>query len=121
MYFCLCYLQVERMMTSKLSMLKEKEVLSDYFPEIVNGITDISSLLPYFVKERIITRHDLEMINAITTTRDQVIKFLNYISGPLDGRNIRPFQSMLRIMEERGNASTRDLAKEIKSKLINKL
>ena len=102
------------MASSKLR--KENEVFSEHFADLCYGITDIDSLLPHFVTERIINANDVEQINAKVTTTDKMKALISHISSPLHVGYNKPFESMLQIMEEYGNITTQKIAKNIKSK-----
>jgi len=65
---------------------------------------DVDNLLLYFVKESIIQADDVGVIKALTTTKDQVQKLLQHISGP---GNVKSFHAMLYVMEEHGKQATR--------------
>jgi len=51
-------------------------------------MVDVDNLLSYFVKESIIQADDVGVIKALTTTKDQVQKLLQHISGPLQAGNV---------------------------------
>lgn len=100
--------------------LKEELVFNKHFPKLCNAIIDIDKLLPYFIPENVISTDDLDEINAVPSTKKtRVQKLMSYISGPLKGGNTQPFYTMLRIMEDYGNQATEQLAKQIRSAIIN--
>ena len=73
-------------------------------------MVDVVNLLPYFVQEKLIKVGDLEEIRARERTKDKVMKLLHYIDGPLQAGSVECFYTLLRIMEQRGTASTAKLA-----------
>ena len=89
--------------------LNEKELFRSHYASLCNTLTDINSLLPYFVQENIITPHDEAAINAITRPNQKVRELLLHISGPLTSGDAKGFYTMLTIMKEHGNQSTHDL------------
>ena len=105
-------------------MANEREIFIKHFASLCNTLTDVNNLLPYFVQENIIITNDLEEINGITTTCDKVKKLLLHISGPLTAKDAKGFYTMLTIMKEHGNQSTKDLAVRMShevTSVINKM
>ena len=67
--------------------------------------------------------NDVEEINAITTVPKKVEKLLSHISAPLTVGDAKGFYTMLTILKQHGNQSTKDLAKRMSHELtltINK-
>ena len=102
---------------------KKKEIFTRHYASLCNTLTDVDHLLPYFVQENIINTSNEEEINAITTTSNKVRKLLSHICGPLTAGDAKGFHTMLTIMKEHGNQSTKDLAVRMSHELtlaINK-
>ena len=103
--------------------LNEEIIFTRHYASLCNTLTDVDNLLPYFVEENIINTNNEEEINTITTTSNKVRKLLLHISGPLTAGDAKGFHTMLTIMKERGNQSTKDLAVRMNHELtlaINK-
>ena len=96
---------------------KEHELFLAHYPELCKAITDVENLLPYFVKEDIISVDIHQEINAKFTLNKKAEALMSYISGPLESGNTEKFYKMLKIMEEHGNQATEALAKRIRSKI----
>jgi len=88
---------------------KEQQVFIGHYSKLCDTMTDIDSLLPHFVQQKIIPVDDLEDTSSLTRL-GKVKKLLSHISGPLQAGNSKGFYSMLSIMEERGVQATRELA-----------
>ena len=101
----------------------KKDILTKHYASLCTILTNVDSLLPYFVQEKIISTNDVEEINAITTVPKKVEKLLSHISGPLTAGDVKGFHTMLTIIKQHGNQSTKDLAKRMSHELtltINK-
>lgn len=92
---------------------KDYDIFTKHYASLCSTITDVEHLLPYFVQENIINTNDEAEIQAITTTRNKVKKLLSHIAGPLSAGYAKGFHTMLTIMKEHGNQSTKDLAVRI--------
>ena len=65
--------------------LKEKDVFTRHYASLCKTLTDINTLLPYFVSENIISISDYEEISVLNVTNsEKVVKLLSHISGPLE-------------------------------------
>ena len=89
---------------------KELEVLRKYYPDLIHTLTDINSLLPYCVKENIISFQESDNIFAEKISSHKVIKLLEHVSGPLESGSSGGFYDLLKIMKSEGKAPTKDLA-----------
>ena len=101
--------------------LKEKDVFIRHYASLCSTVTDINTLLPYFVSENIISISDHEKIisDPNVTNSEKVVKLLSHISGPLEAGDAKGFHKMLDIMKERGNQGTKDLAVNMNSEMIS--
>ena len=99
--------------------LKKKDIFIRHYSSLCNTLTDIKTLLPYFVQENIISTSDKEEINALNTSSEKVEKLLSHISGPLKAGDARGFHTMLNIMKEHGSQSTKDLVVKMNSEIIS--
>ena len=98
--------------------LKEKDIFTRHYSSLCNTVTDIKTLLPYFVQENIISTSDIEEISFPNLTNfGRVVKLLSHISGPLEAGDARGFHTMLNIMKEHGSQSTKDLAVKMSSEI----
>ena len=97
----------------------EKDIFTRHYASLCNTLTDVDNLLPYFVQENIICNSDVESIDATTTTSHKVRKLLSHISGPLTAGDTKGFHTMLTIMKEHGNQSTKDLAVKMSSEVTS--
>ena len=88
----------------------KKDIFTRHYASLCSTLTNIDHLLRYFVQDNIITVNNVEEINAITTTPKKVEKLLSHIYGPLEVGDAKGFHTMLTIMKEHGNQSTKDLA-----------
>ena len=95
----------------------ELEIFTRHYSSLCTTLTDVENLLPIFVQENIIKPDDLEEINAIVTTSKKVRKLLSHISGPLQAGDAKGFRTMLTIMKNHGNQSTKDLAGKMNSEM----
>ena len=95
----------------------KKKIFTRHYASLCNTLTDVDHLLPYFVQDNIINTKNEEEINAIATTSNKVKKLLSHISGPLTAGDAEGFHTMLTIMKEHGNQSTKDLAVRISHEL----
>ena len=102
---------------SELKVGCEYEEFSKCYSQLCNTITDVDTLLPYFVQEKIILPDNQQEINAIAEIDEKVQKLMTYISGPLKAGNTEVFYTMLRIMEEYGNQTTQKLTAEMRKSL----
>ena len=91
-------------------------VFTNHYARLCDTLTDIDSLLPHFVVEKVITINDVDEINTIvpSTKKLKVQKLMTHISGPLTAGNTEVFYTMLRIMEDYGHQATQQLADQIK-------
>ena len=90
--------------------LNEKVIFKSHYALLCDTLTDVDHLLRYFVQNSIITTDDVEEINVLATTSKKVEKLLSHISGPLKAGDAKGFHTMLTIMKDHGNQSTKDLA-----------
>ena len=97
--------------------LKEKDIFTRHYSSLCNTLTDIKTLLPYFVQENIISTSDIEEISALNTNSERVVRLLTHISGPLEAGDAKGFHTMLNIMKEHGSQSTKDLAVKMSSEI----
>ena len=95
----------------------EKDIFIKHYASLCSILTNVDSLLRYFVQENIISTNDVEEINAITTVPKKVEKLLSHISGPLTAGDVKGFHTMLTIIKQHGNQSTKDLAERISHEL----
>ena len=93
---------------------KEYTLFEKYFSKLIDIVTDIDTLLPYFVSKRIIKPQDIEVIMAKPRTSERVYKLLMYIEGPLRMTDSTSFHDLLDIMSEHGIITTKKLAATIK-------
>ena len=92
-------------------------MFNQHYPQLCDTLTDVDNLLPYFVRESVITTNDVEEINAKETKKLKVQKLMTHISGPLRAGNTEVFYIMLKIMEENGHLSTKQLADQIRKSI----
>ena len=97
----------------------EREIFTRHYASLCNTLTDVDHLLPYFVEENIICNSDVESIDATTTTSHKVRKLMSHISGPLTAEDTKGFHTMLTIMKDHGNQSTKDLAVKMSSEVTS--
>ena len=97
--------------------LLEEKMFNQHYPQLCDTLTDVDNLLPYFVRESVITTNDVEEINAKETKKLKVQKLMTHISGPLRAGNTEVFYIMLKIMEENGHLSTKQLADQIRKSI----
>ena len=90
-----------------------KDVFTNHYSALCTTLTDIDSLLPFFVAKKIITINDQTIIKGQTGTLNKVTALLPHISGPLDAGNSEGFQIMLTIMNEHGHQATKNLAEKM--------
>ena len=101
----------------------EKDIFTKHYASLCRILTNVNYLLPYFVQEKIISTNDVEEINATTTISKKVEKLLSHISGPLTVGDAKGFYTMLTILKQHSNQSTKDLAERMSHELtldINK-
>ena len=99
------------------SKLNELAVLKENYAFLCNTITDVNTLLKYFVTEKIITTDEEEEIKTYTTKSERVSKLLLNISGPLEAGDSNGFYIMLQIMKTHGVNATQHLANQIISRV----
>ena len=97
----------------------EKDIFTNHYASLCNTLTDVNSLLLYFVQENVITTNDVEEINASKIKSERVEKLLSHISGPLESGDTKGLHTMLTIMKEYGNQSTKDLAVKMSCKVAS--
>ena len=98
--------------------MKEKDVFTRHYASLCKTLTDINTLLPYFVSENIISISDHEWISVPNLPNsEKVVKLLSHISGPLEAGDAKVFHTMLDIMKKHGSQSTKDLADKISETL----
>ena len=97
----------------------EKEIFTKCYASLCKTLTDVNNLLPYFVEKGIITFNDVEEINASKIKSERIEKLLSHISGPLESGDAKGFHTMLTILKENGNQSTKDLARRMSLKVTS--
>ena len=81
---------------------------------MTHTLTDIDTLLPYFISKEVINVQDRAVIKSKPRPSDQVNELLMYINGPLSVNDTTSFYSLLDVMEEHGNITTKQLANAMK-------
>ncbi|XP_065905061.1 uncharacterized protein [Dysidea avara] len=94
---------------------KEYKLYKKYFAEMTHTLTDIDTLLPYFISKEVINVQDRAVIKSKPRPSDQVNELLMYINGPLSVNDTTSFYSLLDVMEEHGNITTKQLANAMKA------
>ena len=92
---------------------KEKEVFTANYVKICSTLTDIDSLLKYFVEENVISVEDQSGINSKVKELEKVTKLLQHISGPLESGDSKGLYTLLTIMDKHGTQATKDLANKL--------
>ena len=95
----------------------ERNIFIRHYASLCSILTNVNSLLPYFIQENIISFSDVEEINAITIVPRKVEKLLLHIAGRLTAGDAQGFYTMLTILKQHGNQSTKDLAGRISHEL----
>jgi len=78
---------------------------------------DVDDLLPWFVQKKIITLNSPVEIWVKIAVREKVEKLLQYVSGTLDGGDVKGFFTLLNIMEVHGTQATKELSITMRSHL----
>jgi len=97
----------------------ELTLFQEYYTTLCHTITDITTLVRYFVQERIISIDEVEVIENQSTTSEKVTVLLRHISGPLAVCDNRGFYVMLEITKNHGTLATSNLADKIKDHLTS--
>ena len=98
--------------------LPEMKIFTENYAKLCDTLTDIDSLLKYFVQADIIKgEQELEISNSKTTS-EKVKKLLIHISGPLKSGNSDNFYTMLDIMKKQGAHATKELASFLKESAL---
>ena len=94
------------------------DVFTDHYDTLTEGLP-VKSLLPKFVKARVIRFSDEDEISKGETENERARRFLRHISTPLETGNIETFRKMLSVVEKHGGQYAY-LAKNIKVDLLNR-
>ena len=101
-----------------LGTAPEYEVLTKNFSALVNTLK-YTDFYRYYVSEGIITLDCLEELSVESSQVRKVQQLLCKISSTLRDGNLKPFNTLLKIMVEHGDSATKQLAEEIKESLSN--
>lgn len=101
---------------------REFNILVFFYSRLRDSLTDIDSLLPHCFEKSIITHEEMVRIKLPEKiSQDKVENLLIHVFGPLKYGNSKAFYSLLQIMESYGTISTKDLAKDMRSKLMSEM
>ena len=99
---------------------KECDTLTKYYTKLTCTLTDIDSLLGFFVEGKVIGfQEERAILNHNKTSSEKVKELISHIEGPLQSGNTKGFYELLDIMKSKGVQSTKDLADDMEKNLRN--
>ena len=99
---------------------KECDTLTKYYTKLTCTLTDIDSLLGFFVERKVIGfPEERAILNHNKTPSEKVKELISHIEGPLQSGNTKGFYELLDIMKSKGVQSTKDLADDMEKSLRN--